>query len=219
MPLDLAALLGAQATGAQFSIVIDGVTYRVVQVDSTGALVTAGGGVTAPIMLTPASRWSLGPDMAANAFAAHGTSPWPSANRAIYVPFVAPESITVVKLFAGIGGVTSGNLDVGIYNQAGARQVSSGSTAMGPINTLQEFDVADTVLAAGRYYLAMAVSNVTASIQRWAYPVVTGGIEWLQALGVAQEAAALPLPATATFAVVAVSYFPLVGISLRTLVS
>ena len=38
--IKLILALGAQATGAQYSVVIDGVTYRVLQVDSQGRLVT-----------------------------------------------------------------------------------------------------------------------------------------------------------------------------------
>mgnify|MGYP001585033476 CR=1 FL=1 len=39
--MDVALALGAESAGLQFSTVIDGVTYRVLQVDSQGRLVLA----------------------------------------------------------------------------------------------------------------------------------------------------------------------------------
>ena len=44
MSIDASLLLGAQSQGSQYAITIDGITYRVVQVDSQGRLVVAGAG-------------------------------------------------------------------------------------------------------------------------------------------------------------------------------
>ena len=54
---------------------------------------------------------------------------YPSADTAIFVPFVAPERLIVAQLFAQNGAAVSGNVDVGIYSEDGALIVSAGSTA------------------------------------------------------------------------------------------
>jgi len=48
-------LLGAQSTGGQYSVVIDGVTYRALQVDSQGRLVTAGAAGVSVLDRSPAT--------------------------------------------------------------------------------------------------------------------------------------------------------------------
>lgn len=127
--------------------------------------------------------------------AAMASAVWPTANLAFYIPLTVQNTVTVKRIIVLIGGVTSGNLDVGIYNETGARQVSMGSTAMGAASTAQVFDIADTVLTSGRYYLAIAVDNITGTTFRAASSAGTN-----TALGVKEQAAAFPLPDPATFA-------------------
>lgn len=171
-----------------------------------------------PIMITPASRNCLGIEMAAYAFAAPASAVHPVANLAIFVPFVLAESITVVKLFNMNGSTAVNNIDVGIYDSSGTRLVSSGSTVQSGINVIQEFDVTDTVMGPGLFYLAKA-SNDQATSFRWVHPSATAPTEFLQTLGMAQMATAFPLPATATLAAIAQNYVPLIGLSRRTLVT
>ena len=84
-----------------------------------------------------------------------------AANRAHYIPFVVSEPITVVQLFAYNGATASGNIDMGIYDAKGTKLVSIGSTAQAGTNALQTFDITDTVLGSGRFYLAVAMDNAT----------------------------------------------------------
>ena len=178
----------------------------------------AGAGDSTPVLITPASRLSLGTEMAANAVAAPAEASWPAANRAIYVPFELEESVTVLKLFIFNGFTVSGNVDLGIYNSVFTRLVSSGSIAQTGVSSLQEFDIADTVIGPGQFYLALAVDNIDAILFRW---LGTGAVavELLKSWGLAQEASAFPLPATATPVSVSSDYIPYVGLSLRSLVA
>ena len=170
-----------------------------------------------PVTINTASWESVGPSIAALALAAPTSTAWPTANRAIYVPFTLRAPLTVVKLFSGNGSALSGNIDMGIYNAAGTRLVSKGSTAHAGAS-LQSFDITDTLLIAGQYYMAVALDNATGALCRWtATSPVSADVAW----GVATEASAFPLPATATFAsmtALAAVYIPLIGLTGRTVV-
>ena len=73
------------------------------------------------------------------------------------------------------------------------------------------------MLAAGRYYWAVALDNTTGTL----YFSATSGsnVGLVRQIGVAQMAAAFPLPATITPAVMASASVPIIGHSLRTLVA
>lgn len=143
---------------------------------------------------------------------------WFASNRAFFVPFQLTQSITVVKMFIQNGAAVSGNFDIGIYDEAFVRKVSSGSTAHAGVNIAQEIDVADTVLTAGRYYWALCFDNTTATLMM--SNATTS--ERLKTRGCFQQAlGAVTLPANATPASltstsVAVPDF---GHSIRTLVA
>lgn len=119
---------------------------------------------------------------------------WSSANLAIYCPVLVERRVTIYQMLVDIG-TSSGNLDLGVYDEAGNRLVSLGSTAS-PGTGAQAFNIADTVLDAGLYYLALSADNTTITFQRAA---VVAGIG--RACGVRQQAlGSVVLPATATFA-------------------
>ena len=116
------------------------------------------------------------------------------ANRAQFIPFTLSEMVVIKRMSIVNGASVSGNVDVGIYDQAGNRLVSIGGVAQGPINSAQIFDIADTQLAAGRYYLAVVLSGTAGLCGLSGF---TGGCVYA---GVKEMAAAYPLPDTATFA-------------------
>lgn len=137
---------------------------------------------------------------------------YPSANLALFYPFVLTEPATAVQLWAYNGATASGNLDLGIYNAAGAKLVSKGSTAQAGTNDLQRLDITDTVLPSGQVlYMAIAFDGTVGTLFR--LPANTATTQ-LRALGMFEMAAAFPLPATATFAVVSTANFiPCMGVS------
>src|SRR5271154_4607263 len=49
-----------------------------------------------------------------------------AANAAIFIPFTVPDTITIAKLAAANGTAVAGNVDMGIYSEAGNRLVSKG---------------------------------------------------------------------------------------------
>ena len=129
---------------------------------------------------------------------------WPLGNLALYVPIHIIEPITIVAVAWENGTGTGGNIDLGIYDEGGTKLASLGSTDDGAASTLITNTAWTdyTITAPGLYYLAMAHST-TANILGWA---PAAGL--CQALGVMEEQSALPLPATATFAVTTRAYIP-----------
>lgn len=122
---------------------------------------------------------------------------WPTANTAIFVPFVVNSPIVVVKMGILNGATVSGNVDVGIYDDQQNRLISKGSTAQSGVSAVQSFDITDTSLLPGIYFMALCVDNVTATVYRSSL-AITGGPA---ALGIYNQAVgAVTLPDPAVFA-------------------
>lgn len=138
---------------------------------------------------------------------------WPTANLALYCPIVLDDLMLVKNIIIANGAAVSGNVDVGIYAADGTRLVSSGSTAQAGTNVSQVFDVTDTQLGPGLYYLAIALDNTTGTVFGKTIVAAIG-----QLAGMAQQASAFPLPATATFASLTALVHPNIGIATKTLV-
>lgn len=134
---------------------------------------------------------------------------WPEAARALFIPVRVPTGITVYKMVCGTGTGTTGNFDLGIYDAGGNKIVSTGSTAKTTASSERVVDITDTFLGPGLYYLAMAVDDTGPYIAR--SPSLSVAKLW----SIYQMATAFPLPTVATFASVAVGYFPAISAYLR----
>lgn len=130
-----------------------------------------------------------------------------TANRAYLIPFHLEEPITITKLFCANGATASGNVDVGIYSSDFTKIISSGSTAQAGTNDLQVFDVTDTTIGPGDFYLAVALDNGTGTVFTQNLTVAIG-----RRSGLLQMASAFPLPATITPATISAGTCPLVGL-------
>lgn len=136
-----------------------------------------------------------------------GSAVWPAANRALFYPFSVSEAALAVRLYCVNGSAVSGNVDLGIYDAAGTRLTSTGSTAQAGINLIQSIDCTDVwLLPHTIYYAAMAMDNVTGTTIRWSGAAARG-------IGMFQQSTAFALPATATFARDASNYVPAFGVS------
>lgn len=136
-----------------------------------------------------------------------------AADRAHFQWFRVPETCIVKQLWVANGATASGNIDVGIYNPDGVRLVSSGSTAQSGTNTLQVFDVTDTTLTRGYYYIAVAMDNATGTLRRNNASARNAKFQ-----GSAIMASAFPLPATATLATNSVGKCYAIGLTTETVV-
>lgn len=159
-------------------------------------------------VITSVSTSSFLSDVGPIAFLAEVAGVWPAANRALYMPFAVEETVTAYQMATEVS-VQSGNCDVGIYDENANRLVSTGSTAVGAAG-IQVFNITDTVLTPGTYFMAMSCDNVTASFLRFVPTAL-----WTQTLGLQQEAlGSVTLPATAAFANPASGYHPVLSIAL-----
>jgi hypothetical protein len=159
------------------------------------------------ITITPWSYQSLGVPLYAMGLVPPASQNFVTANLAVFVPFWVPDPVVIYQMGIGNGAAAAGNVDMGIYNEAGVKLVSAGSTAQSGTSVIQVVNVADTTLARGRYYLA-AASDTSGATQKWLAVLPAAGI--CQSLGVLQMAAAFALPANATFAKCVSAFIPLV---------
>lgn len=132
------------------------------------------------------------------------------ANRAYYARFVAPQNLSITKIafVTTVAATNNDACDVGIYNAAGERIVSSGATS-GKLNAtagVQEVTVSSTPITAGSvYYAALSVGAVGGTAATIAMTTAAANIGDIfgTATGTrltAIQATAHPLPATATMA-------------------
>jgi len=121
-----------------------------------------------------------------------------SSNRAAYFPILLPTTCVARRMWWANGATVNAtyHIDVGIYADAGykpgARLVSTGQTDQGTASELQFVDITDLTLAPSLYWLAISSTSSSATIYRSS--AVVGLYRALRM----QEAAANPLPATAT---------------------
>lgn len=132
---------------------------------------------------------------------------FPSANRAYYIPILVPYAVVVTKLFCINGGTAGNNFDIGIYDVAGTKIVSTGSTAQSGTSQVQTVDITDTILGPGLFYMALACNGTSATFAVWS----SGGTRFMNAIGAFTQSTAFALPATATFATAASFYIPIIG--------
>lgn len=134
-----------------------------------------------------------------------GVAAWPGANRGLYIPIGLPVNQRLKSMSCYCAVTNSANFDLGLYDAAGNRLASLGSTALSVgVNTWTPPN--PTLLLAGTsYFVAMAAASTSSTFAR-----ITPNTSPLRAGGFAQQASALALPATATFAQMASAYVPLI---------
>ena len=133
---------------------------------------------------------------------------WTLANVAIFQPTYLETDAWCRQLYVGNGATVSGNIDVGLYTMDGVKITSAGSTAQAGTSALQIFNVADIYLAAGWYYLAVALDNTTGTV----LCTTTWTAAFGQLVGMAEMTAAFALPAQATLASYTRTLQPRVGL-------
>lgn len=116
------------------------------------------------------------------------------ANQAHFQPFRLDIGGTVVKMAYLMGATATGNVDLGIYDGEFNLLVSSGATAQGTINVLQELDITDTELHPGNYWMAFSASSASGT----AFQTAVADETFVPALPLYIQASAHPLPSTAT---------------------
>ncbi len=153
-----------------------------------GTIQTKAAGVTDPLIIPSNQEWPAAVGTLANLSLV--------ANTAIFMPFHLHNQQTVKRIIVLNGATISGTVDVGIYDTAGVRKVSSGAIAQSGSNRAQIFDISDTVISAGDYYMALSPQGGAADFTQWA--TADGSTINEQLVGIKTQASAHPLPANAT---------------------
>lgn len=138
---------------------------------------------------------------------AFASGAFPAANATIYMPFRINRVITIATIEVMNGATVSGNVDVGIYDEGQRRVVNSGSTGQAGTNAAQSFNITDTPLGPGLFYMALACDNTSATFIRAVVPVYTS-----RPLGMAQQASAFPLPDPSVMALMTVTFLPIMSL-------
>lgn len=140
---------------------------------------------------------------------------YPGANLAIYVPVRVQVTAVVKKLWISVGLTATGNVDCGLYSAGGTRLVSIGSTAKNVTSTEQVYDVTDTTIGAGLYYLAMSCDGTESFYADIDAAPLDAGMGLLS-----EQLANVTLPATATWSVPqTLAFYPRIGMLLETTVA
>lgn len=134
---------------------------------------------------------------------------WATANTAVFIPMAIPWAFNAQRAF-WMNGSTLGNADIGIYTPGGAKLWSAGSTAQSGSSVLQFVTITGgMILNPGAYYLGFVVSGTTTAVGGFLPTAASAS-----ATGLLQQASALPLPASATFAAPTTPVgFPLAGLT------
>lgn len=178
---------------------------------------TSGNGAVHPARIFTYSPEMLGVELAAMASAAPAGTAWPANQEAFYIPLKIEATVTVKTIGVAISADgTAATLDVGIYNSAGTRLVSKGNTAVAATSTWQSFDITDTVLIPGLYYIGILGAWATTAPSVYRHSLASSVMSrcyYYQAVGAAD------LPASAIFANSARDYLPHVCVNLGSVAS
>lgn len=164
------------------------------------------------IVITPVSPESLGVSTALFTGVSFLSTAWATGNLALYIPFVVSVPTTIVAGAIYNGTSVAGNFDIGVYDDQQNRLVSAGTTAVAGTTAWQSVSLTSTTLDPGVYYTGITCSSTSNNV--WA--ATAGTASNLRAAGILSQTSALPLPATATFAVGTGTLIPLVALSTRT---
>lgn len=132
---------------------------------------------------------------------------WPAANRMVTIPFVVEEQFTISEARIFNGATVSGNLDVGVYDSAGRRIVSSGGTAQLGVNTAQVVVMPGVRLAPGYYAMALVLDNAVGTVLMRNLV----NLSVLSVMGIFATNTSYPLPVASLGNAAWTEYIPLFG--------
>lgn len=134
---------------------------------------------------------------------------WPTANKAIYVPLRIRYPYLVKQVWWANGAATlAGTVSVGVYTLGGQQLILGANTTASGASTVQAVTVTNYLLLPDVYYLALSCSSASGH-----FMALTSTVTVLAAVGCAEQVTANPLPATATFATMVNTVYPLFGIT------
>lgn len=140
---------------------------------------------------------------------------WFTTDKPMAMSFFLDRTRTVYQLGWANGTTTTDNIDIGIYDTAWNRKVSTGSIGRSGTSAWQFSDVTDTVLPRGKYWLAVVMHGTTASHMQFCGPTVLSALELADVQDSATSAFPLPDPLTNMALVATAVRIPEVAIAFR----
>jgi hypothetical protein len=141
-----------------------------------------------------------------------GSTAYPAANLALYVPFWLEAPATVFETYVETGTLTTSNAtEIGVYDTAGTRLFTTATTVATASDTVNSSGMTDFSLDAGSYYLAFACDGTRNFFASGAALGIYQAFGCLEQTGLTGAS----LPSTATFAVYTRAYLPIFGLNLR----
>lgn len=122
--------------------------------------------LAAPNIISPFNHDSVGGLLNMLNFISAPASATLPQNVAHFFPFWLEVEAIAKKMAVLTGATANGNVDVGIYDEEFNYLISSGATAQGSTNTVQELDITDTTLPPGNYWMALSLSSATGTVFR-----------------------------------------------------
>jgi hypothetical protein len=108
-----------------------------------------------------------GVGMGANFGQGSSAQAWTTADLVHYAPIRVKRHVIAVKLWFGSEATGTNNIDIGIFNRAGTKIISTGLVAKPASNTCSVQDITDTPLAPDLYYMGMTCVSATATFNMW----------------------------------------------------
>lgn len=133
---------------------------------------------------------------------------WPLANLAIYVPIYFNEAGTIFQVGCGAGATAGGNFDIGLYDMAGNKIQTTGTSAR-TLSAWNAVNWTDLVVAPGWYYAAMSADGTNN------YSGVAPAAGTAEAVGVCEQTTAFVLPTTATLTRTTRAFVPTIAFVMR----
>lgn len=132
-----------------------------------------------------------------------------TAQKCTFVPMTLPVACVAQQMVVVNGVTINGNVDVGIYDKDMNSLVTKGSTVQAGATAVQLFNIADTPLNPGRYFLGFWSDSATNTFSSHSYNIRTLRMSgFLEKLAVA---GGLPTGAVAT-SVMTTAVVPVFGI-------
>ncbi len=123
-------------------------------------------GIPEPFVLLTSSPQSLGYSGAATLQGACTSATWSAINLAVFFPFVLTSSRTYTGMIWMNGAAVSGNVNGAVYSADGVTALATIGTVAQAGTTAQQKKAFGTALTLppGKYFMALAIDNTTATI-------------------------------------------------------
>lgn len=146
--------------------------------------------------------------------ASSASTAWGTANIGLWVPVIVPTPYTARFAWWENGATANGTVDVGLYDEAFNRLISCTPQTQSGTSAIQSFDITDTTILPGRYYIALSSSSATATfLCQTAAPAAK-----LASIGCFMQTAVATLPNPAVPVLCTHTLIPEFGFTDRTLV-